>query len=186
MSAIQLPKGITLGELAARREEFDLKALLGLTKVLVFRHTDDGSPLYATPDEGIPSVHKADDTSVFSFKEGEAPTAGNLATAVVVPLTPTHKNLHEDQVLLGRALTNDIRLVSNQISKVHVRFELDEGKWQIVDLGSSNGTRLNGLKLEADRAYFLRDGDELILGDIVILYLDAEGLLDMTSILPKA
>ena len=186
MSEIQLPKGITLGELAARKDEFDLGALLGETRVLVFRHSDEGSPLYATPEEGIPSSHQANDTSVFSFKDGEAPTAGNLGTAVVVPLTPTHKNLHEDQVLMGRSLTNDIRLVSSQISKVHVRFELDEGKWQIVDLGSSNGTRLNGLKLEPDRAYFLRGGDELIVGDIVILYLDAEGLLDLTSLIPRS
>lgn len=186
MSEIQLPKGITLGELARRKSEFDLKALLGETRVLVFRHSDEGSPLYATPEEGIPSGHLASETSVFSFKDGEAPNAGHLGNAVVVPLTPTHKNLHEDQVLMGRALTNDIRLVSNQISKVHVRFELDEGKWQIVDLGSSNGTRLNGLKLEADRGYFMRDGDELIVGDIVVLYLDAEGLLDLTSLVPPA
>lgn len=184
MNEIQLPKGITLGELAKRKQEFDLQALLGETRVLVFRHSDEGSPLYATPDEGIPSSHLAGETSVYSLKEGDVPSSGDLANAVVVPLTPTHKNLHEDQVLMGRALTNDIRLVSSQISKVHVRFELDEGKWQIVDLGSSNGTRLNGLKLEADRGYFLRGGDELIVGDVVVLYLDAEGLLDLTSLVP--
>ena len=182
MSEIQLPKGITLRELAARSE--DLLSLLGDTKVLVFRHSSEGSPLYATPEEGIPSGSLAAATSVFNLKEGESPAQDSLlGEAVVVPLTPTSKTLQEDQVLLGRALTNDIRLVSSQISKVHVRFELDEGKWQIVDLGSSNGTRLNGLKLEPDRAYFLRGGDELVLGDIVILYLDAEGLLDMTSLI---
>ncbi|MBL4844968.1 MAG: FHA domain-containing protein, partial [Planctomycetes bacterium] len=139
MTETQLPKGITLGELGARKEELDLMTLLGDTKVLVFRHSDEGSPLYATPEEGIPSGYTAGQTSVFNLKEGESPSAGNIAGAVVVPLTPTNKNLHEDQVLLGRALTNDMRLVSSQISKVHVRFELDEGKWQVVDLGSSNG-----------------------------------------------
>lgn len=184
MSEIQLPKGISLSELAIRRREIDLLALLGDTKALVFRDTSASNPLYVTPEDGVLPQVAPHETSVFTW-EG-APEVGDLGAAVVVPLTPTHKNLYEDQVLVGRSLSNDIRLVSPQVSKVHVRFDLDEGRWQITDLGSSNGTRLNGLKLEPKRGYFLRPGDEIALGDVSVHYLDAEGLLDLVAILPPA
>lgn len=182
MSEVQLPKGMTLGEIARRREELDLFALLGDTKVLVFRAQGEETPLYATPDTGIAPSVTAAETSAFTWSEEHDP--GDLGAAVVVPLTPTHKTLFEDKLLLGRAVTNDIRLVSPQVSKEHLRFELDDTRWQVVDLGSSNGTRLGGLKLEPHRAYYLRPGDELVIGDMVVHFLDAEGLLDLTSLIP--
>lgn len=180
-----LPKGITLEELAKRlKAGLDLEQLLGHTPVLVFRRAEGSeSPLYATPaDEVEVPAHAGGDTSVFKWGDGGPPPVTGLNTAVVVPLTPSNRNLLEDQVLLGRAVSNDIRLVSPQVSKVHVHFVLDDDEWRIVDQGSSNGTMLNGLRLEADNPYRLRPSDEIAFGDVVVLYLDAEGLRDMCSL----
>ena len=105
-----------------------------------------------------------------------------LAKSVVVPLTPTNRTLKEDEITIGRAPTNDIRLVSPQVSKLHVTFLLIDGEWRIQDAGSSNGTRLNGVQLEPDNPYRLRPADELVIGDVTVHYLDAEGLSDMCSL----
>src|SRR5690606_23325139 len=44
----------------------------------------------------------------------------------------------------------------------------DENSLDLWDLGSSNGTFLNGQRLSAHRPYRLRDGDEIRLGQMVI------------------
>lgn len=50
------------------------------------------------------------------------------------------------------------------VSRQHALLRLQNERLEVVDLGSSNGTAVNGSKLEARQAHPLRDGDELILG----------------------
>ena len=67
---------------------------------------------------------------------------------------------------IGRALDNDIRLVSAKVSRHHSRIEIDEdGAW-VIDLGSANGTRVNGDRI--DRR-LLQIGDEIEVGGVRIL-----------------
>ena len=177
-----LPKGITLATLARRLPNMDIEGILGDTPVLLFRPRDDETPVYNTPEDGSSVPVPGGATNVFNWKEDSPAKGASLNEAVVVPLTPTHRNLLEDQVLVGRASSNDIRLVSAQVSKVHVRFVLDEGAWKLVDQGSSNGTRLNGLDLEPNHPYSLRPGDEIVIGDLTALYLDGEGLVQACAL----
>ena len=61
----------------------------------------------------------------------------------------------------------------------------DENGLDLWDLGSSNGTFLNGQRLSAHRPYRLRDGDEIRLGQMVIhLYFEREASL--TPVPPPA
>ncbi len=50
------------------------------------------------------------------------------------------------------------------ISRQHAYLKLDGDTVVVVDNGSSNGTRLNGTSLQAQKPYTLRDGDELMMG----------------------
>ncbi len=52
--------------------------------------------------------------------------------------------LSKASVTLGRAMTNDIILNDNRISRSHARLECGPQGCELVDLGSSNGTWLNG------------------------------------------
>ena len=70
-----------------------------------------------------------------------------------------------DSVVLGRALECDVAIVSPHISRQHARIEVEDGKLMVEDLGSSNGTILNGRNLEKRTA--LRNEDELRFHDIV-------------------
>lgn len=70
-------------------------------------------------------------------------------------------------VPLGRDNSNAIRLHDTEVSRRHAEIRLDEEVYRIVDLGSANGTFVNGHLV--DQAP-LRTGDRLQLGQTVMLY----------------
>lgn len=73
-------------------------------------------------------------------------------------------------VVAGRDKTADLRIQDKYISRKHFQIEfLGKGKLFLQDLGSANGTFLNGKKVEQSK---LEDGDEIIVGEkrIIISY----------------
>ncbi len=66
---------------------------------------------------------------------------------------------------VGRAPENDIQLEVLDVSRRHARIEFDAGVFQIIDLGSTNGTLLNGVPVDRSS---LRHGDRLTLGTVVL------------------
>jgi pSer/pThr/pTyr-binding forkhead associated (FHA) protein len=75
--------------------------------------------------------------------------------------------LAKTSVSLGRANTNDITLNDARVSRSHARLECGAQGIALVDLNSSNGTRLNGLRIE--RAT-LKPGDTISLGSQQLKY----------------
>jgi len=55
------------------------------------------------------------------------------------------------------------------VSRQHAQLLIEAGDVFLVDLGSSNGTRLNGKSLKAHQPYRLRDGDEMELGRLRVI-----------------
>lgn len=70
--------------------------------------------------------------------------------------------LSREPVTLGRAPDCDIVLPERQISRYHVRIEWDADGYVLRDLGSKNGTFVNGERVRG-QLYRLRDGDEISL-----------------------
>jgi hypothetical protein len=66
-----------------------------------------------------------------------------------------------DRVLLGRSRECDIRLVDTNVSRRHAEVRHEDDAYWIVDLGSTNGTELNGRRVERAK---LSDGDRITLG----------------------
>jgi FHA domain len=66
---------------------------------------------------------------------------------------------------LGRSLDCDIAIVSPQVSRQHARLELEGDKLIVEDLGSANGTVVNGKTIEG--RHILRHEDELRLHDVI-------------------
>ncbi len=69
--------------------------------------------------------------------------------------------LRREAVTVGRRKDNDIRLDDNTVSGHHAQFSITGDKVYVEDLGSTNGTYVNGQRVEA-RA--LEDGDVVIIG----------------------
>jgi pSer/pThr/pTyr-binding forkhead associated (FHA) protein len=67
------------------------------------------------------------------------------------------------EVVLGRSRSADVTVDDGTVSSRHLRFEaLPDGRWGVADLGSTNGTRLNGAPLTAPAV--LGEGDEVRIG----------------------
>jgi pSer/pThr/pTyr-binding forkhead associated (FHA) protein len=54
------------------------------------------------------------------------------------------------------------------VSRVHASINVDRGRVYLTDLGSVNGTRVNGVRLEPHLARPLQNGDIVILGKLKI------------------
>ena len=68
--------------------------------------------------------------------------------------------LDQDRVTIGRAPDCEVRLPKRQVSRYHARIERDDGGYLLRDLGSKNGTFVNGKEVRGE-PYRLKDGDEL-------------------------
>jgi DNA-binding winged helix-turn-helix (wHTH) protein len=75
--------------------------------------------------------------------------------------------------LLGRSTECQVSLGSSTVSRHHARIQLSEGRAMLEDLGSKNGTLLNGTKI--DQAVALRDGDEIRLGSVELTFRSHSG-----------
>jgi pSer/pThr/pTyr-binding forkhead associated (FHA) protein len=66
--------------------------------------------------------------------------------------------------ILGRAgETSEFFKDSKTVSRRHARVVYKDGTWSVEDMGSTNGTWLNGHRIENDRLRALRKGDTLTL-----------------------
>ncbi|HSC04260.1 MAG TPA: DUF3662 and FHA domain-containing protein [Solirubrobacteraceae bacterium] len=63
---------------------------------------------------------------------------------------------------IGRGRASDIVLEDPNVSRQHAEIRPRGGSWVITDLGSTNGSQLNGRRLEGSEV--LRSGDEIELG----------------------
>ena len=68
------------------------------------------------------------------------------------------------QVTIGRALDCDCVLADPTVSRRHARLRRRGGRWLLTDLGSTNGTRLNGWRLAEEVE--LRAGDRVSFGRV--------------------
>lgn len=91
----------------------------------------------------------------------------------------TYLNVEADrEVIMGRAsegqsMLPDIDLNPYQafeagVSRIHAAIRVYEETVLITDLGSANGTRVNGNKIEPNIPQLIRDGDQLSLGKFKI------------------
>jgi pSer/pThr/pTyr-binding forkhead associated (FHA) protein len=77
--------------------------------------------------------------------------------------------LEGGRVAVGRHEGNDIVLEGDErASRLHAVLDRVGGGWCLTDLGSSNGTYVNGVRITAGRA--LRHGDEVTIGATRLVY----------------
>jgi hypothetical protein len=69
--------------------------------------------------------------------------------------------------VVGRGKDADVRLADASVSRRHASFTVVGGRVQVEDLGSTNGTTVNGERVQTAR---LSDGDSVALGAATIVY----------------
>lgn len=75
--------------------------------------------------------------------------------------------LEGDQLNVGRDSTNDITINDAEVSRRHARLTFQGGKYVLEDLGSTNGTFVNGQRLAGPRV--LKAGEVVSFGEQIVL-----------------
>ncbi|MBI4508779.1 MAG: GGDEF domain-containing protein [Deltaproteobacteria bacterium] len=107
-----------------------------------------------------------------------ARTARRFASLLVVQGAEVDLGTHvvcDRPVTMGRDVDVELPLRDGSISRRHCRVELDDetGRYLLRDLGSTNGTRVNGTRVR--EAVPLAEGDKIFLGTSVVKFSYADG-----------
>jgi predicted component of type VI protein secretion system len=80
-------------------------------------------------------------------------------------------SLEGDQLVIGRDSSSGVAINDAEISRKHARLNFQGGKYVIEDLGSTNGTFVNGQRLVSP--VVLKSGDVVSLGEQIVLMYEA-------------
>lgn len=72
--------------------------------------------------------------------------------------------LDQDRLLMGRAEDCDVVVADGRASRRHALIRTTGSEHEIIDLGSTNGTRVNAAELLPNQPHRLRDGDLIWVG----------------------
>lgn len=129
------------------------------------------------------------DTSLLGFNTGKLPAMPDLEASGAVALHPrlwrlekSDRNTWRSHISVGRAKNNDVVIRDRAISKLHAHFyvpkEGDAGI-QICDIGSENGTAVNGEALPQDMPRLVTAGAEIVFGGTACQLHDATTLIPL-------
>jgi len=79
----------------------------------------------------------------------------------------------QNRLIIGRGATADVQLVDGKVSREHCRIDATEPRACIEDLGSQNGTFVNGAVISGPT--LLAEGDEIAIGDTLLLLAGDDG-----------
>ena len=97
----------------------------------------------------------------------------------VIPVAKAPGNPYPDRISVGRARSCDIVVRDSSISKLHAHFKPRDGVLQLVDLDSSNGTRVDDRKIRPNEPIIVAAGARIEFGAIPTRLLDADGFYDV-------
>jgi hypothetical protein len=159
----------------ARQESFALS-----TRPQVEFHTDDRldlgefgiqAQLLAPPEEEehagaadvpAPSAGDFGHTMVYSPSREARPLEAPQGRRQALLVGNDRRNvLSGSRVVLGRSREADIVIQDPNVSRRHAELRRDEGGWQVVDLGSTNGIKVNGRRVDHQP---LSPGDQITIG----------------------
>jgi hypothetical protein len=161
---------ITTSEDDGKRIEQARSAMITELKRLIRENADErGWGLVGPPEVQLsinPSMKKGDLVCVATLVEGKEkiePAAASAAASLDVNEGGDHRTvpLKGEVVTIGRLPDCDVVLKDKAASRHHAQIKAKDGHFTLTDLGSTNGTRLNGQTIQSR---LLEDGDRISIG----------------------
>ncbi|HUE26989.1 MAG TPA: DUF3662 and FHA domain-containing protein [Solirubrobacteraceae bacterium] len=122
--------------------------------------------------EPVPAAEQSGRTMIYSNAERLAEPLEERAQArsqtALLLLDGRRLVVGPTGVTLGRSRQSDVVLNDPNISRQHAEIRPRGGSWVLTDLGSTNGSRINGRPVE--RSEVIRPGDEIELGSTVLRF----------------
>lgn len=106
------------------------------------------------------------------FREATAvSTISGMIVVIKGPSAGLEVSLTDQETVMGRDARADLVFDSPAVSRRHARIAQRNGQYYVEDLGSSNGTFVNGQRVQQSTA--LENGDEIALGQAVLMRFSA-------------
>ena len=112
-------------------------------------------------------------TMIYKAKAPQPTEAASAAELGLEPerfiLTLNGKSyvLEDRRAVLGRSKECDVQVPDANVSRRHAELREEGGSWWLVDLDSTNGTELNGKRVQRAK---LTDGDRIRLGELELVF----------------
>ena len=143
---------------------------------LVFSDSMSTQSIYGSSSETLPKPAQPGEVSVppipLNPPTGAFLTLHIIDTGQIVPLTGrveyTLGRVAEGQPILPDVDLSGYDAYAQGVSRLHAALRIANQKVTVVDLGSSNGTRVNGQKISPNFDYPINHGDILALGKLKI------------------
>ena len=78
----------------------------------------------------------------------------------------------DGDISLGRSSKNDVVIKDKFVSKNHLLISVKNQRYYLEDLGSANGTFLNGVKIDPNELIELQNNDKIGVGFIQFIFVD--------------
>jgi hypothetical protein len=111
---------------------------------------------------------EVDDHLVQGTLEVEASMSATSVTGSVVLGDGRRVPVGESGLTIGRLPDCDVAVSDRNVSRRHAQIRAVDGRFAIADLGSTNGTRVNGATISAPHE--LQSGDEITMGNTVLRF----------------
>jgi hypothetical protein len=122
-------------------------------------HAESGRDEPSQGDHGHTMVYSTSDRLAEPLREPD-PRRGTA----VLRIAGRTEILGSGGAVIGRSRDADITLEDPNVSRHHAEVRPSGGSWTVRDLGSTNGVKVNGRRLDAARPQSLKAGDTLELG----------------------
>lgn len=131
------------------------------------------------PDDDLSDTGKLSDTGNLNLVGTSRFNSGSVLYLSVERVnSPITRYVRDEPMIVGRSETSELgndavnlhpyNARSRGVSRRHAQIHRENGTLYIQDLGSSNGTYVNGQKLSPNDPHPLHDGDEIILGRMML------------------
>ncbi len=172
-------------ELIIDQAKHDRWNLMGMPKIAFEKNEDMGKGEFRveaslTADAGGPKPNvstrrpSADDPQATGAISLDAANRLGLAASPVELIVLDEKGRESERIavtrtpiVIGRQSTNDVVLSDPNVSRRHAELRRNDAAWTLVDLGSTNGTTVNG---HPAPEHTLNDGDKLGFGTSELLF----------------
>lgn len=165
---------VQLDKLANKLEELGeedfLKSYPHPFLILVFR------PPLPSKEPGV-STEKTLSTDIF---KATLHPVKHKKTMQAVPIKKTNRNAYKTKITVGRAKNNDIVIRARKVSKIHATFiPKDRGRFEFMDMGSSNATIVNGTQLKVKEPFLVESGDRIAMWRYIFEFMEPESMVSL-------
>ncbi len=130
-------------------------------------HARDEGYVFMGPVSVLLERSEAQHTGAFQITGRMREGSGGVGAGSLVLPTGERLSLGEKVITFGRKPESTVQLADPNVSRNHAEIRPHGNGWVLVDLGSTNGTRVNGIRVSSHE---LSEGDEVAFGNTVVTF----------------